>query len=74
MSGFELSGLSRTRSSVRCVCPYVLGVGVRGASGLVLEEKGPEGGERLSMVILDPGGRRAACAISEGPGRWSAAG
>lgn len=49
-------------------------MGVRGASGLVLQWKGPEGGERLSMVILDPGGRQAASAISEGLGRWSEAG
>lgn len=47
---------------------------MRGAPGLVLEEKGPEGGERFGVVIPDPGGRRAACAVEEGPGRRSAAG
>lgn len=47
---------------------------MRGAPGLVLGQKGPEGGERFGVVILDPGGRRAACAGSEGPGRRIAAG
>lgn len=68
-SGLELSGLSRPRSGVGCVCLCVFRVGVRGAPGLVLEQKGPEGGERFSVVILDLGGRRAACAVSEGPRR-----
>lgn len=52
----------------------VFWVGVRGAPGLVFEWKGPEGGEQFSVVILDPGGGQAACAVLEGPGQWSAAG
>lgn len=66
--------LSRTRSSVGSVSLCVFWVGVRGAPGLVFEWKGPEGGEQFSVVILDPGGGQAACAVLEGPGQWSAAG
>lgn len=69
----ELSGPSRPQSGVGCVCLCVLEGEVRGTPGLVLGQKGPEGGERFGVVILDPGGRRAACAGSEGPGRRIAA-
>lgn len=62
-----------------CARPCVFRVGDRGAPGLVLEEKRPEGGEQVSVVIPEPGGGPAGraggrAAGVEGPGQWSAAG
>lgn len=51
-SGRERSGLSRTWSGVGCVSLW----GGEGRAGPRARGAGPEGGERLGVVILDPAG------------------